>query len=94
MWTFEWDDEKAERNEAKHGTSFAEGSTCFYDQNALELYDPEHSKDEDRFLLLRRSDRGRVLVVSFTEREEETLRLISVRPATHKEEEQYFARII
>ena len=50
--TFEWDDSKAGANLEKHGISFEEARTAFYDENALVFFDPDHSDDEDRFILL------------------------------------------
>jgi len=49
---FEWDNSKAESNLAKHGVSFEEARTAFFDEQAIVYYDPDHSEDEDRFLLL------------------------------------------
>lgn len=63
---FEWDDDKAEASEAKHGVSFEEALTCFYDLEQVAFYDPEHSQDEDRELLIGHSGQGRLLIVSYT----------------------------
>ena len=49
---FEWDEKKAASNEKKHGVSFEEARTVFYDENAIQFYDPDHSEEEDRFILL------------------------------------------
>lgn len=85
---FEWDDEKAEANLDKHGVSFEEALTCFYDPEQIALYDPEHSEDEDRELLIGHSKQGRLLLVSYTLREP-ILRLISARKATRREAKTY-----
>ncbi|MGH8538957.1 MAG: BrnT family toxin [Stenotrophobium sp.] len=66
---FEWDDGKAEANLAKHGVSCEEALTCLYDPAQLAFYDPEHSDDEDRELLIGHSNQGRLLIVSYTLRE-------------------------
>ena len=87
---FAWDDEKAGENRGKHGISFGEAKTVFYDENARLQYDPDHSEDEDRFLLLGTSYSLRVLVVCHCYREEDTLiRIISARKATKNERKQY-----
>jgi uncharacterized DUF497 family protein len=85
---FEWDDDKAQANLAKHGVSFDEALTCFYDPEQVAFYDPEHSEDEDRELLIGHSSQGRLLIVSYTLREP-ILRLISARKATRREAKIY-----
>ncbi len=90
---FGWDNLKAKVNQRKHGISFEEASTCFYDPYGLDFYDEDHSEEEDRYILLARSNRGRVLVVIYTERGDR-LRIISARKATPKEEEFYYAHRI
>ncbi len=87
-YEFEWDTGKAAANEAKHGTTFAEAATVFGDDRALSMADPKHSSEEQRFVLLGRSARGRLLVVCYTERSPRT-RLISARPASRRERRQY-----
>ena len=82
--TFEWDENKALENYRKHGVSFEEAKTVFNDFFAITIYDPNHSINEDRFIDLGRSSRGRILVVVYTERNE-TIRLISSRMATRRE---------
>ena len=82
--TFEWDENKALENYRKHGVSFEEAKTIFNDFFAITIYDPDHSINEDRFIDLGRSSRGRILVVVYTERNE-TIRLISSRMATRRE---------
>ena len=88
---FEWDPAKAAANLRKHGVSFAEAETAFYDDYARVLPDPEHSTDEeDRFLLLGVSSALRVLVVVHCIREAgSVIRLISARRATRRERAQY-----
>ncbi|QMS90309.1 BrnT family toxin [Nostoc edaphicum CCNP1411] len=87
---FEWNLSKAKSNERKHGVSFEEAKTVFYDENARLIYDPEHSVEEDRFLLLGMSDEFRLLVVSHLYKDSDRLiRIISVRTATRHERKQY-----
>ena len=89
----EWDPAKARINRRKHGVSFEEAETVFYDDHALLLDDPEHSGDEDRFVLLGLSSRFRVLVIVHTYREHDAvIRLISARRATKAEQAGYDAR--
>jgi uncharacterized protein len=85
---FEWDDDKAQASLAKHGVSFDEAQTCFYDPEQVAFYDLEHSEDEDRELLIGHSDQGRLLIVSYTLREP-AIRLISARKATRREAKTY-----
>ena len=85
---FEWDDEKAVANLEKHGVSFGEATEVFYDPNALEGYDAEHSVDESRFFIIGLSSR-RLLYVVYAERLEDTVRIISARRAITKEHEEY-----
>ena len=88
--TFEWDPDKARQNQSKHGVSFEEAQTAFYDENARLIYDPDHSQAEDRFLLLGLSASMHLVVVSHTYRAEETvIRIISARRATKQEQQQY-----
>jgi hypothetical protein len=88
---FEWDSKKDTANIKKHGVSFEEARTVFYDENALLFFDPDHSDDEDRFILLGLSLKPRVLVVCHCFRESETVvRLISARKADHEEEQEYW----
>lgn len=85
---FEWDEKKARRNISKHGVSFEEASTVFGDVLSLTVPDPLHSTEEERFVIIGRSDRGRLLVVVHTERTER-LRIISARMATLRERRNY-----
>jgi len=88
MSEFEWDDEKSRSNIRKHRVSFEEASTAFADTMALTMFDEEHSVDEDRYVLLGESDRHRLLVVSYTEREDR-IRIVSARVANRREKSQY-----
>lgn len=89
---FEWNQEKAAGNIKKHGVSFDEAVTVFWDENALIINDPDHSEDEDRFILLGMSENLRLLVVIHCERGN-TIRLISARTATKQERKQYEAHL-
>ncbi len=83
---FDWNPVKAEENLRKHGISFEEARTVFYDDFAVEFYDDEHSDWEDRFLLLGLSAQLRLLLVCHCYRESESvIRLISAREATKGE---------
>jgi uncharacterized protein len=87
---FEWDPRKAAANLRKHGVSFEEARTVFYDENALLRPDEEHSDEEDRFLLLGLSGRLRTLVVCHCYRQaDQVIRLISARKANSLERQQY-----
>ena len=91
--TFEWDDTKAQSNLEKHGVSFDEASTVFYDPHALVIDDPSHSIDEDRFVIFGVSAVARVLTVCHCYRvTHERIRIISARKATKKEETEYWRR--
>ena len=85
---FEWDPEKATENRRKHGVTFTEASTVFGDPLSITIPDPGHSRRESRFLDLALSQRGRLLVVSYTERRDR-IRIISSRPATRRERRLY-----
>ena len=90
---FAWDESKNRFNRRKHGVSFEEAKTVFYDENAIEFPDPDHSEREDRFLMLGVSYRLRVLIVCHCFREgDSTIRIISARKATKKEIERYKKR--
>jgi uncharacterized DUF497 family protein len=87
---FAWDETKEKLNQKKHGVSFEEAKTVFYDENARLIYDPDHSLEEDRFILLGLSSRLRMLLVCHCYRVNESLiRIISARTATRKEQDQY-----
>ena len=87
---FAWDDAKAEENLHKHGVSFEEALTVFADENARLKHDPDHSREEDRFVLLGFSAKLRLLLVCHAYREnDEMIRIISARKATPGERKQY-----
>lgn len=89
--SFEWDGRKSRANEKKHGVSFDEAQTVFLDENAVRFFDPDHSQDEDRFILLGMSFRLRVLVVCHCLRESDSvIRIISARKADKREEKGYW----
>lgn len=85
---FEWDENKARTNTAKHAVTFEEASTVFGDSLSITIADPAHSQAEDRFIILGRSHRQRLLVVVHTERGDR-IRLISARRASRNECKQY-----
>ncbi|MDO9391569.1 MAG: BrnT family toxin [bacterium] len=85
---FEWDEEKAKTNIKKHGISFDEATTVFLDPFSITIPDPNHSVDEQRYISTGNSDKGRVLVVVYTERRL-SIRIISCRKATPTERKQY-----
>jgi uncharacterized DUF497 family protein len=88
---FDWDKSKALLNKKKHGVSFEEAVTVFYDDDALEYHDPDHSDREDRFFMLGLSFRTRVLLVFHCVRESGSLiRIISARKATKEEAKKYW----
>ena len=90
MYFFDWDENKNRINLEKHGITFEEASTVFFDDRAILFDDPEHSIDEDRFLLLGMSETAKVCIVCHCYRESDTvIRIISARQATRKEEERY-----
>jgi uncharacterized DUF497 family protein len=70
---FEWDDTKNKENIKKHGVSFEEAQTVFLDENAIRFFDPDHSNDEDRFIMLGMSFKLRVLVVCHCHRKNDTV---------------------
>jgi len=85
---FEWDPEKAKLNESKHGVSFFEACEIFDDDDSSAVRDPDHSVDEERYLIFGLSKAGSYLVVSYTERGDR-IRLISARQMTPREREAY-----
>ena len=90
MIRFEWDDRKNAANRRKHGVSFDEARTVFFDEDAMEFPDPDHVEDDDRFLMLGISLRPRILVVCHCYREPTSvIRIISARKATRKERGVY-----
>jgi hypothetical protein len=87
---FEWDDRKDEQNRRKHGISFEEAQTVFYDEQALLIADPDHSQQGERFILLGLSSALRTLVVCHCYRQGgDVIRLISARRADRQERENY-----
>ena len=91
---FEWDPQKDASNEKKHGVSFGEAATAFYDEEGLLLDDPDHSEDEDRFILIGLSSSLRLLgVVHFYRGSDSVIRIISARRATPAERDYYKSRL-
>ena len=86
---FEWDRRKATTNLRKHGVSFDEASTVFHDPLARIFDDEDHSEDERREMIVGHSVTGRLLLVSFIEWTENVIRIISARPTTMREREDY-----
>jgi hypothetical protein len=89
--TFEWDEEKSKRNFRKHGVIFEEAKTVFNDPFAITIADPYHSDEEERYFDIGLSVKERVLVVWYTERQE-NIRIIGCRRATPSERKTYGAR--
>ncbi len=90
MLNFEWDDPKDRANQRKHGVSFDEARTVFFDEFAIEFYDDPSSGKEERFLMLGMSLRARLLLVCHCVRNDETtIRIISARKATRSESKLY-----
>ena len=85
---FEWDEEKAAINLKKHGISFNEAQTVWDDYFYIDLFDDEHSIEENRFIIIGESMNKRLLIVSYTERENR-VRIISARELTPKERREY-----
>jgi uncharacterized DUF497 family protein len=87
---FEWDQPKASANQRKHGVSFEEARTVFFDERARLINDPDHSEEEERYILLGSSNALRLLVVCHCYRGEgNTIRIISARRATARESKFY-----
>jgi hypothetical protein len=88
---FEWDESKSRKNKRKHAVSFDEAQTVFLDENAIRYDDPDHSEDEDRFIMLGMSFKLRVLVVCHCYRlDDKVIRIVSVRKANNKEAAVYW----
>ncbi len=85
---FEWDFQKAEINLKKHGISFEEAASVFFDDFSRIKGDPDHSIDEDRFIILGNSNKNRLLTISFTDRNNK-IRIINARKSTNNERKQY-----
>jgi uncharacterized protein len=91
--SFEWDSVKAESNTAKHGIAFEEARTVFRDENALVISDPDHSQDEDRFIIMGQSEQSQMLVVVHCFRQDgSSIRIISARRAGTKEQKPYWEK--
>jgi uncharacterized DUF497 family protein len=87
---FVWDVAKNKTNQRKHGVRFEEAQTVFYDPHAIQFFDPDHSLDEERFILLGLSVRLNVLVVCHCYRESDSIiRIISARKADKNERQNY-----
>lgn len=90
MIKFEWDVAKSESNSKKHGVSFEEAQSVFYDEFAVQFFDEQNSNVEDRFLMLGFSDEARILIVCHCERNQgNNIRIISARKATKIESKYY-----
>ncbi len=90
MIKFEWGPRKDRENQKKHGVSFEEAQSVFFDETAVQFYDEGHSKKEDRFIMLGMSLQSRILVVCHCERKAgEVIRIISARKATKSERKYY-----
>ncbi len=90
MITFEWDATKAASNLKKHGVSFEEAQSVFYDEFAVQFFDNEHSENEERFLMLGMSVNAKFLLVCHCEREfGQVIRIVSARKATRREQTFY-----
>lgn len=89
---FEWDEEKAEINLRKHKVDFQEAKSVFGDPFSITIDDPDHSKEEQRFIDIGTSASGKLLVIVYTERENK-IRIISCRKATHMERRKYEKQI-
>jgi uncharacterized DUF497 family protein len=85
---FEWDQTKAEANVSKHAVSFDEAKTVFDDPLYVDFYNPDHSLNEQRYIIIGESEQGRLLMVSYTEIGD-TIRIISSRELTPAERKQY-----
>ena len=89
---FEWDENKATANKIKHKVSFDEAQSVFLDENAIRFFDPDHSEEEDRFLMLGMSFTLRTLVVCHYYRENDSMiRIISARKADQREQSDYWS---
>lgn len=90
MIKFEWDTAKATVNKKKHGVSFEEAQSVFYDEFAVQFLDEDNAESEDRFLILGFSDEARLLIVCHCERDQgSVIRIISARKATKTERKYY-----
>ena len=85
---FEWDEQKAKANQRKHSISFEEASTVFDDPLSVNFDDPDHSIEENRYLIIGLSDQSKFLFISYTDRDHK-IRLISARLVSPKERRYY-----
>ena len=91
--TFVWDEEKQRINIKKHGITFIEAATVFDDEGALIINDPDHSPNEDRFIIMGFSENARILIVCHCYRSDDSIiRIISARKAQRKERKEYGGR--
>jgi uncharacterized DUF497 family protein len=90
MTFFSWDRKKADSNKRKHSVTFEEARSVFFDEREVTIPDPDHSDYEERFLTVGMSDRGRLLLVCYTETND-TIRIISARRADKQEQRYYEA---
>jgi uncharacterized protein len=90
---FSWDERKSRGNFRNHGVAFQEAATCWLDGFAVEIYDEKHSEIETRWLMIGKSDVGRILTCWYTERQfgdQEIIRLIGARHSTFSEKSMYY----
>ncbi|WP_341738440.1 BrnT family toxin [Microcoleus sp. CAWBG640] len=88
--TFHWDEQKNKIHQQKHGISFEESESVFFDDYAIQFWDEDHSQEEERFLLLGISSKMRILLVVHCFREEDSIiRIISARKANKNESQEY-----
>lgn len=85
---FEWNRDKAASNLLKYGVSFTEAQSVFSDPLYIDFYDPDHSENEDRYIIIGESNQRRLLIVAYTERES-AIRIISAREVTKIERKAY-----
>ena len=85
---FEWDETKARNNLRKHRVSFSEAATVFDDPLYVDFYDPDHSLEEHRYIIIGESERGRVLIVAYTSRNDR-IRIINARKVADTERQAY-----
>ena len=85
---FGWDPDKAQKNLDKHQVSFPEAATVFGDPLSMTFYDPDHSRDEERYITIGHSDSGQFLMVAHIDRDS-NIRIISARKSTRHEKRSY-----
>jgi uncharacterized protein len=90
LWKIEWDDKKNRSTFKKHGIWFEKAQTVWVDTKSVEFFDPDHGADENRFIRIGHSTKGRILLVVFCERADGSIvRIISARKATPREARDY-----